>query len=409
MVRKRRRKHWSKRIEESGIRVRLYERAGSSSVWFSVIVDGSQRRGSLQTGDRSLAQVRARAVAREMAEARLTGRDLGSLTLGQLFGLYRRERLPFIEGARKRFAETRMDLFTEAWRSDLAVLDISQAHLDRYASARRSGALAPDMRGRTVRGARDGTIDGDFRWLSSVFNFGRKHRINRRPVLFENPLDGLTWSKERQPQRPVASHERYLRIQEHTDTVDPSGRLRCILALARYSGRRESAICRLTASDVLRKKAAIEFAMAEAGMDERVAEYMPHGAIRWPRDTDKQGFLFVAPLSRAAREEVDRYLRKSPRVGNAPLFPGTRGAQKHLPIRRDVAARWLLKAERLAGLPKLQRGVFHPFRRLWATERKGLPAKDVAHAGGWKDVATMEFSYQGTDPATVLRVVESSA
>ena len=56
-----------------------------------------------------------------------------------------------------------------------------------------------------------------------------------------NPLEDLTWPKEKNPHKPIASQERYTRTQEHTDAVDPVGRLRCILALARLTGRRESA------------------------------------------------------------------------------------------------------------------------------------------------------------------------
>ena len=141
-------------------------------------------------------------------------------------------------------------------------------------------------------------------------------------------------------------------------------------------------------------------------MDERIAGHMPHSAIRWSDKTDKEGFLFIAPLSEQAREEVDRYLRKNPRVGDVPLFPAAQNALK--PIRRDIAARLLLKAEMKAELPKLQRGMYHPYRRLWASETKALPSKDVAHAGGWKDIETMLGSYIQSDAATVLRVVENA-
>ena len=269
------------------------------------------------------------------------------------------------------------------------------------------GALAPHLDGREATGVRDGTIDGDFRWLRSVFNFARHHKIAGRPVLSVNPLEDLVWPKEKNPRKPIASHERYTRTQEHTDTVDPEGRLRCILALARLTGRRESAICGLRASDVLRDDVAVAKELAEAGMDERIASHMPHGAIRWSAERDKEGSLFIAPLSEQAREELDRYLRKNPRVGDVPLFPAACNGQRTM--RRDVAARWLLKAEKMAELPKLQRGVYHPYRRLWASERKALPSKDVAHAGGWKDIETMLGSYVQSDAATVLRVVENSA
>jgi hypothetical protein len=71
-----------------------------------------------------------------------------------------------------------------------------------------------------------------------------------------------------------------------------------------------------------------------------------------------------------------------------------------------VAKKWLLRAEKRAGLPKLKGGLWHPYRRLWASERKHLPDVDVAAAGGWKDTRALKLSYQKADPATVLKVVE---
>jgi hypothetical protein len=53
-----------------------------------------------------------------------------------------------------------------------------------------------------------------------------------RPKLFAN---SQTWIA-------ASNVGTYHGTQEHTDTVDPPGRLRCILALARYTARRENAI-----------------------------------------------------------------------------------------------------------------------------------------------------------------------
>ena len=39
-------------------------------------------------------------------------------------------------------------------------------------------------------------------------------------------------------------------------------------------------------------------------------------------------------------------------------------------IERRLVTRWLLKAEKLAGLPKLEQGAWHAYGRLWAVERK---------------------------------------
>jgi hypothetical protein len=78
-----------------------------------------------------------------------------------------------------------------------------------------------------------------------------------------------------------------------------------------------------------------------------------------------------------------------------------------VPLDGTVAGRLLRKGEAKAGLPKLERGRFYPYRRLFAVEGKTLPDVDVAQTGGWRDTEAMKESYQRPDPATVLKVVEN--
>lgn len=403
-----RKKFWSKTVIEHGLEFRIYERANSSNLWYQIRRGGRKERKSLKTADRDLAEQRVKEIANVLKDIEINGPPPDRPTLGQVFQVYREEKVPTLSESWGKAAETRIGLFEEAWGPGMDVLNLSQSHVDRYVVARRAGTLSPLGRGgrgdRKPRKVRDGTLDADFRWLSSVFNFARRHRVRGERLLHENPLHDVTWPKEKNPRRPVASHQRFVATMKHVDAVDPDGRLRCILALARFTGRRESAICELQSNDVLRDQEVIRAALAAAGMDERIAEHMPHGAIRWREATDKQGLLFIAPLGEDARAEVDRYLRTNPRVGSAPLFPAPEDPTK--PLRRDVASSWLLKAEKAAELPKLKGGVFHPYRRLWATERKHLPDADVAAAGGWKDTRALQLSHQQADPATVLRVVE---
>lgn len=240
---------------------------------------------------------------------------------------------------------------------------------------------------------------------------------NRHIRKHPDPLHDCQWPREKNVRRPIASQERYVQTQEHADAVDPKGRLRCILAFARYTGRRESAIISLRASDMLLTPVRIRSALAAAGMNEALAKHMPHGAVRWSAETDKQGILHVTPISEEMRAELDRYLSRSPRIGDVPLFPAPGPRPKKdappreesdKPVRRDLAARWLLRAEEAAELPKLVGGVFHPCRRLWATERKHHSDIDVAAAGGWKDTKALKLSYQQSDPAAVLRVVQGA-
>ncbi len=89
-------------------------------------------------------------------------------------------------------------------------------------------------------------------------------------------------------------------------------------------------------------------------------------------------------------------------LADVPLFPGPKDAT--LPIARDVAAHRLVKAEKLAEVSKLSGGIFHPYRRHWASERKHLSSIDVANAGGWKSTKTLAI-YRQSDPIAVLAAV----
>ena len=278
---KRKKMHWSENLEEAGVRIRIYERPTSSSVWYCIVTEeGRKVRKSLQTGDRTLAKDRAKAIAREVARAHLTGEDLRrGITLGQVFTAYRRYHLPTLTETRQREAEARIAMFTEAWGSDLNVADVGAARVKSYCRKRRlmeivAPGLRPDAEGKRRRGyrkpepVRDGGLDAEFRWLNSVFNFACDFAVEGRSLLSKNPLPtparrrAIGWPTEKNPRRPIASHQRFTRTMEHVGAVDAHGRLGCILALARWTGRRESAICAIRASDLLLSEERIGVALA---------------------------------------------------------------------------------------------------------------------------------------------------
>lgn len=60
-------------------------------------------------------------------------------------------------------------------------------------------------------------------------------------------------------------------------------------------------------------------------------------------------------------------------------------------------------------MPKQAGGLFHPYRRAWATARKGMSIKDVAAAGGWKSEAVLLRHYQQPDDETMLAVILGGA
>ena len=397
-----RRKHWSKLVEERGIRIRIYERPGSSRLWYGITRGGEEIRASLKTSDRAEAERRARAIAKEIGRAEITGESLGSLTLGQLFDDFFQKKAPSYTERWRKQAHTRRKLFEAAWGSGKRVEDIAQSDVDHFADLRRKGKIASGTS--TVKEVREGTIEADLRWLSTVFNWAKGVKIGGKRLVPSNPLDGLERPRELNPRQPKASHERFVKTLAKTDEVDPKGRLSCMLVLARYMGRRENAICQLRASDILWDKKAVLERIASLGLDENAAEFYPEGGIHWRADTDKQGVNSISPISGTTRQELERYLGKSPRIGDVPLFPTPKDPEA--PMRKDVAGRWLRKAEKLAGLPPLAGGIWHPYRRLFAIELKTLPIHDVAAAGGWSSTETVQRIYQKAEPKGVLAAIQ---
>jgi hypothetical protein len=100
---------------------------------------------------------------------------------------------------------------------------------------------------------------------------------------------------------------------------------------------------------------------------------------------------------------VDRILAERPGLGSAPLFQGPQDPTH--PVPRRLVDKGLREAEKPAGLERMDGGLWHPWRRLWATSRKDLPAVDVARAGGWSTVRMVQGIYTRADQETTLSVV----
>ncbi len=219
-----------------------------------------------------------------------------------------------------------------------------------------------------------------------------------------DPLHGVTLPREKNAKRPIATEERYRKLLAKADAAEPTGRFRLVLTLARETGRRINSICKLSVRDVLLSRDQLLTALGAAGLPLGWADHWPKGAVLWRAANDKKGYESVAPLSGPARAALETYLARYPMAGDVPLIPG-RGKPEQA-INKEIAAYWLSRAEKLAKLPKLARGGFHPLRRMWASERRHLPAQDVAAAGGWRSLEVMRHAYQHADAAGVMNAVE---
>ena len=210
-----------------------------------------------------------------------------------------------------------------------------------------------------------------------------------------NPTRGLALPKEKNPNRPVVTYDRYrellkvapkvrVRVGAGSRTEYVRAPLRELLILAEGTGRRIGALVALRWSDWL-------------------SDRVTSGAIRWRADSDKLGREWVAPVSREVRQALEAWRRECPGVGEAPMFPQANHVDRCISVYH--ARNWLRDAERLVGLAPTRGGLWHTFRRKWAMERKGLELRDVAFAGGWKDPTTLLRVYQQPDPETLERVV----
>ena len=123
--------------------------------------------------------------------------------------------------------------------------------------------------------------------------------------------------------------------------------------------------------------------------------------------TDKQGNEGIVPMRAPVKEAVDRIMRTRPDIGATPAVPSPGDPDQ--PLTRHLADKWLRRAEQVAGLETQEGTLWHGYRRGFATACKGLPAQDVARAGGWKSVRVVEDIYTQADEATTFSVVQHVA
>jgi integrase len=219
-------------------------------------------------------------------------------------------------------------------------------------------------------------LKGALNWAKGVYEQGQ-------PLLDRHPLEAYKIPGERDPKRPTVDETTVEGLLEVADQVHPF--LSALIVLARSTGRRLSAILGLRWDD-------IDFAS---------------GRIRWRADTDKLRRTSVVPASRVALEALARFRAAHPGVGEVAIFLHPKQKrQRGRPVDRHLAAYWLKRAYELSGLEKPDGSLWHAFRRMWATERKNLPVKDVAAAGGWKDIMTLMECYQQPEEETLRSVVE---
>jgi len=323
------------------------------------------------------------------------------VTMARLCAAYRVHESPKKSPHQQEQDERKAQLWTRVLGAQKDPNRLTRQEWEGFLAARSSGAI--DSYGQPVppekrRPVRARAVEVDLVWLRAVLNWGTSWEERGRRLLRENAVRGFELPAEKNPRRPVATDDRYEATRAVSDEVLMELRwggqrriersyLSELLEIANGTARRISAICQLRDEDLRLIP----------------TPSTPHGAIRWPGETDKEGREWGAPVTAGVRAALDRVLRERPGLGAAYLFPSA--SDPGQPITKNRATIWLLQGEALAKLPKLKGGTWHPYRRKWATARKHLPLTDVAAAGGWKSTATLLRCYQQPDDATMLQVV----
>jgi integrase len=383
---------WTLSLGQRGMRVRLFQKRRDGVFFRAVWIPGSGcDQASLQTNNRDEAERLGRELLAALQEAN-GPLSMGTVRLGELARRYQAECTTHLDNTPRtiKYEATLIDRMVRFFGPNFDVQRLTDLEWRRFELARRSGATKGEN-GKPDKCVSDRSVHGDFVLLRTMLSWACRVRLpSGQRWLDRDPLDGVTVRQEKNPKRPIASWNRFVRTrtalqQFAANATDISTAHRWIkvefaLVLAEATGRRIGSIRALCWEDF--------------DLDAQL--------VTWRAEYDKRGVEWVTPIPDRLCDEVAKF-RKALGGLSGPIFTGERKATRLM--NRRVLDRWLTEAEAHAGLQPLRGGSWHPYRRKWATERKHLPLVDVAAAGGWKGTQMLLKCYQQPDPDTILSVM----
>lgn len=384
---------WTRSIGERGYRVRLFQKRPGGTFYRAVWVSSERRQDikCLHTAEREQAEV----LGRKLLAAQLSGDRSrtpgGRITLGELWDRYSSENPEFLDNTEhsRKDAKSNAQNLVGYFGKDFDVRYMSAQDQAAYVQRRLVGGIRrPD--GKVSAPSKIRSPESDIITLRAMLKWATTIRMGNERWLAYNPLEGIKRPREKNPKRPTATYERFvatrMAIQGLTaEAATDEERTRWIkmelaLVLAEATGRRLGSIRQLRWEDV-------DF---------------ERGTIKWRAEADKKRKEWTVPCPAPLLEEL-RQARKKLGALSGWIFAAEKKPEQ--PMDRHLFDKWLTEAEKRAKQDKLVGGLWHPYRRKWATERKHYPLKDVAAAGGWTDTETLLNCYQQADPTTMLAVM----
>lgn len=375
---------WSRTVtSRRGKKVRIYEREPGGVLHLATWVPGKgENRVTLGHRNRNTGLQTARDVLAELDNKidDAAPATAPSLTLGEAFRRFAHEARHLPDGSLKtetylRHVAMTGRYFAKFFGDDQRVDELTPDRIQAYVGWRREGGVS-----KVPVGAN--TLQRDLAMFKAVLNWACRQYDGRRPLLTTHVMQHFKIPSERNPKRPVVDDAIIRALLTRANEVHSF--LHTLIVLAWRTGRRLSSILALRWDDI----------DAEAR------------TIRWRAEHDKIGKTWVVPAHRDALAELIQFRAQHPAIGSALLFPHPQRRKHHDgPVTRHLAAWWLNEAFRRCQLVKPTGSLWHMFRRVWATERKDLPLKDVAAVGGWDDTGTL-LRYQQPDAVTMRAVVD---
>jgi integrase len=381
-------------IGERGCRVRLFEKTRGGGFHRAVWIAGAgEDRRSMNTADREEALRLGRMLLAELMKGEVRTSPRPPLTLAELWRRYSSECAEYLDNkeSTRKDSAARARILLAYFGADFLVDDLSKDRQRAYESARLAGGIVLGKNDETDK-TRARSPELDMSVLHTMLQWATTVRLPNRDFLLQrNPLQGVKRIREKNKKQPVATWERYeatvaamqkLRAESESDEERMRWvRLELALFLAERTGKRVGSIRHLRWEDFDHAR----------------------GVLSWRAESDKKGYDWSVPMPSEFFETVRGFQRD---IGAIAGYVFAANSADGI-MDRHTFEKGLRTAEKRARLAKLDGSLWHAYRRKWATERKHLPLKDVARAGGWKDVNSL-LGYQQADDASVLVVTSST-
>jgi hypothetical protein len=384
---------WTRTLGERGCRVRLFQNRRDGVFYRATWITGQGKdRRSLNTTDRAQADRLGKALLGELRRPTETAeRTVRRLTLSDLWERFRTTCVTYkaTNAEIQADATRRAAILIAHFGAKCDVRDLMVDDIAAFRLARRAGGIRVSDQW-TTQPVRARSVVEDLALLQRMLNWARTTRVDGVRLLDANPIAGIRTPRDRRPRRPLATWDRFLATraamrQYAAEAETPEERARWIkgeltLVLAEGTGRRLGAIAHQCWENI----------------------NWDLSTIRWVADFDKKGKDWVTPVPKTLLAEIRGFQRE---LGAIAGWIVASESDPTKPMDRYALTKLLAKAERRAGLPKLDGGLWHPYRRKWATERKHLALVDVAEAGGWLSTVTLATCYQQPTSDVLLAVM----